>query len=90
MVRSIRHALLTWVSNFEVDFYDPPSFPALINLHSFAFAHFPATDLSAKIDEKLNLFVKSDENFESNSGALLLPFTWHEGIHRSSVLIFLN
>ena len=77
MARSIRHALLTWVENFEVDFYDPPSFPALINLHSFVFTHFPGTDLSTKIDEKLNLFIKSDENFESNSGALFLLLHHH-------------
>ena len=58
--RTIKSVLSVWMDSFPEDFRDPPNYPCLHTLESFAKQHIPESDLSVRVRHKIDKFRKED------------------------------
>lgn len=59
-LRTIKSVLSVWMDSFPEDFRDPPNYPCLHTLESFAKQHIPESDLSVRVRHKIDKFRKED------------------------------
>ncbi|KAB7495696.1 Ral guanine nucleotide dissociation stimulator-like 1 [Armadillidium nasatum] len=59
--KAIRLTLQVWLDTYIDDFRDPPLFSSLSQIQEFAKVYLPDSDLSIKINHKMNKLKKEDE-----------------------------
>lgn len=59
-IRTIKSVLSVWMDSYPEDFRDPPNYPCLHILESFAKQHIPESDLSIRVRHKIEKFRKED------------------------------
>jgi len=60
--------LLVWLDMYPEDFREPPIYPALTLLETFAHENYPDSDLSLKTQQKRDLFLKQEKGADALFG----------------------
>ncbi|XP_052789709.1 ral guanine nucleotide dissociation stimulator-like 1 isoform X1 [Mya arenaria] len=59
-LRTIKSVLSVWIDTYPEDFREPPTYPSLRTLESFAFDHLPDSDMAIRVKHKMERFKKED------------------------------